>query len=168
MNKEELMGILPHRDAMLLIDEAEVRGGVAHGLCHIRGDEWFLRGHFPVYPVVPGVILCEMLAQTTGVLAADPETIARFAPKETSLDRLASEQLRGMSLPDIQNESILPLFTGLEKVRFRHSVVPGDTLRVESVITKAKSPFFFASGKGWVGEILCVTADFSFALIKNQ
>ncbi|MDR1603435.1 MAG: beta-hydroxyacyl-ACP dehydratase [Gracilibacteraceae bacterium] len=167
MNKEELMTILPHRDAMMLIDEAEVRDGVAHGLCHIRGDEWFLRGHFPAYPVVPGVILCEMLAQTTGVLAADAATIARFAPKETSLDRLAADQLQSMALPDIQGLGILPLFTGLEKVRFRHRVTPGDTLRIESVIMKAKSPFFFAAGKGWVGEILCVTAEFSFALIRK-
>ncbi|MDR1961728.1 MAG: beta-hydroxyacyl-ACP dehydratase [Gracilibacteraceae bacterium] len=167
MNKEELMAILPHRDAMMLIDEAEVRDGVAHGLCRISGGEWFLRGHFPEYPVVPGVILCEMLAQTTGVLAADAATIARFAPKETSLDRLAAEQLASMAMPDIQNTGVLPLFTGLEKVRFRRRVVPGDTLRIECAITKAKSPFFFASGKGWVGDTLCVTADFSFALVRK-
>jgi 3-hydroxyacyl-[acyl-carrier-protein] dehydratase len=46
-------------------------------------------------------------------------------------------------------------------------VFPGDTLRIESAIMKAKSPFFFAAGKGWVGETLCVSAEFSFALLNK-
>lgn len=68
MNQEELKKILPHRDNMLLIDECETVDGEAHGKCHIRPEQWFLQGHFPGNPVVPGVILCEMLAQTSCVL----------------------------------------------------------------------------------------------------
>ncbi len=56
MNKEQLKTILPHRDAMLLIDEAELRDGKAFGKYTFRGDEWFFNGHFPGNPVVPGVI----------------------------------------------------------------------------------------------------------------
>lgn len=138
MNKEEIMSILPHRDAMLLIDEATVTDGVAHGKKTITGEEWFLKGHFPGKPVVPGVILCEIMAQSACVLLADGATA-------------------GMT----------PYFTGLNNVRFKNTVQPGDVFETECVITKSKAAFYFASGKGYVNGKLCVTADFSFALVKG-
>ena len=140
MNQEQIKQILPHRDNMLLIDEAEVIDGVAHGKKHITGDEWFLKGHFPGKPVVPGVILCEILAQSTCVLL--------------------SQQMEG--------EAITPFFSVLDKVRFKHPVLPGDTFETECSIVKSKSIFYWATGKGYVNGKLCVTAEFSFALVKNE
>ncbi|NLL49741.1 MAG: beta-hydroxyacyl-ACP dehydratase [Eubacteriaceae bacterium] len=138
MNREEIMAIIPHRDDMLLIDEAQVKDGKAYGKYTFKGTEWFFNGHFPKNPVVPGVILCEIIAQTASVLMAG-----------------STEQA-----------AMTPYFTGLDNVRFRKKVLPGDVFETECVIVKSKGPFYFASGKGYTNHELCVSADFSFALQK--
>ena len=138
MNKEEIKKILPHREPMLLIDEVELVDGKSHGKCHIKGDEYFLQGHFPGNPVVPGVIQCEMLAQSACVLL-----IGEAAGKT-------------------------PLFTGLDKVKFRGQVKPGDTLETECEILRQRGQFYFAKGTGKVNGKLCVSAEFSFALVDSQ
>ena len=139
MTQEDLKHILPHRDNMLLLDSAEIVDGKAVGRKTITGDEWFLKGHFPNNPVTPGVILCEILAQSVCVLMAEE-----------------------------MDSSATPLFTGLDKVKFKHPVLPGDTFRTECVITRKMPPFYFASGKGYVGDTLCVSAEFSFALASAE
>ena len=121
---------------MLLIDEAEVVDGKACGKYTVRGDEWFLKGHFPGNPVVPGVILCEILAQSACVL-------------------LAKDGTGGAT----------PMFTGLDNVKFKTPVKPGDTIETACEITRSKPPFFFAQGEGRVNGKLCVKAEFSFALV---
>lgn len=135
MNQEEIKQILPHRDSMLLVEEVYEETDIAHGKYHVRGDEWFLNGHFPGNPVVPGVILCEMLAQSACVL-----------------------------LRDKMAQGKLPMFTSLDQVRFRSPVRPGDTFESECRIVRAKPPFYFAEGKGFVAGKLCVKAEFSFAI----
>ena len=138
MNREELERILPHRDAMLLLDEAERDGDTARGKYLVKGDEWFLRGHFPGNPVVPGVVLCEMLAQSVCVL-----------------------------LSEYMDADKLPYYTGLNNVRFKSSVLPGDIFETRCRVTRIKKPFFFAEGEGYVGERLCVKAEFSFAIMEK-
>jgi len=138
MTKEEIMQIIPHRDNMLLLDEAEAADGKAHGKLRITGDEWFLKGHFPGNPVVPGVILCEILAQSACVLLADA------AQGQT------------------------PYFTGLDKVKFRNPVKPGDVYETECEIIRSKGPFYFCKGKGTVNGKTAVTAEFSFALVGQE
>lgn len=135
MNREEIMTILPHRDNMLLLDDAENKGGTAVGHYTVRGDEFFLKGHFPGNPIVPGVILCEILAQSACVL-----------------------------MQDVMSEGKLPVYTGLNNVKFRSPVKPGDTVEARCHIKRAKHPFYFAQGTVSVGERLCVVAEFSFAV----
>ncbi|NLZ67701.1 MAG: beta-hydroxyacyl-ACP dehydratase, partial [Spirochaetales bacterium] len=95
MNRDDIMKILPHRDNMLLLDSIEEIDGVAIGHYYVKGDEFFLKGHFPNNPIVPGVILCEIQAQSTCIL-----------------------------LKDKLKENCLPFYTGLNNVKFRAPVKP--------------------------------------------
>ena len=139
MNRDEIMAVLPHRDNMLLVDEAVMVDDIAYGKYTVRGDEWFLNGHFPGNPVVPGVILCEILAQSTCVLLGGKIT-----------------------------NGATPYFTGINSARFRTPVKPGDTIETECTITKSKPPFYFASGTGIVDGKQCIKAEFSFAVLANR
>ena len=96
---------LPHRPPFLFVDEiVAIDPGVsASGRWRLTGDEWFFAGHFPGRPTLPGVLMCEAIAQV-GALAV-----------------LADERYAGK----------LPLFGGLDRARFRRQVVPGDELLLE-------------------------------------
>jgi len=137
MNREEIKKILPHREPMLLVDETELDGDVAIGRYTVRGDEFFLQGHFPGNPVVPGVILCEMMAQTCCVLFSG------------------------------EGGNFTPYFTGLDKVKFRNKVLPGDTVTFECALVDKREPFYFAKGSGKVCGKVCVSGEFSFAIVKE-
>ncbi len=135
MDREEIMTILPHRDNMLLLDDVENENGTAIGHYTIRGDEFFLKGHFPDNPVVPGVILCEILAQSACIL-----------------------------LQNVMISGKLPVYTGLNNVKFRSSVKAGDMVETRCRIKRAKHPFYFAEGTVMSAGKLCVSAEFSFAI----
>ena len=135
MNREEIMQILPHRDPMLLLDDVESRDGEAVGHYTVRGDEFFLKGHFPGSPIVPGVILCEILAQSACIL-----------------------------LQDVMEEGKMTVYTGLNNVKFRSPVKPGDRVETHCRIRRVKHPFFFAEGTVNVDGRLCVSAEFSVAI----
>lgn len=138
MNKEELKNVIPHRDAMLLVDEAtKTSDTTSVGKKKIVGDEWFLQGHFPGNPIVPGVILCEIMAQTSSVIIAEKSAVST------------------------------PYFTSIKNAKFKNMVRPGDTLDIECTLTKNRGMFYFIEGKGYVDGKLCVSAEFSFALIER-
>ena len=138
MTKDEIKTILPHREPMLLVEELEQDGEFALGKYRAKGDEWFLQGHFPDAPVVPGVILCEILAQTVGILLRDKLEVGQ-----------------------------VPMYTSMKEVRFKAPVKPGDLFQTRCRITRAKHPFYFAEGEGYVGDTLCVKSTFSFAITEG-
>ena len=139
MNREELMKILPHRDPMLLVDEAYLNeDGTATGYYNVRGDEYFLQGHFPGNPIVPGVIQCEIMAQSACVLFAD---------------KMASG-------------GCIPVYTGLDKVRFRNMVKPGDRIRIDTKVIRSLHPMYVLHGELTVDGKKCMSGDFSFAITE--
>ena len=135
MNRHEIEQILPHRDDMLLLDDVAEDEGQAIGHYRVRGHEFFLNGHFPGNPVVPGVILCEILAQSACVL-----------------------------LKEVIREGQLAVYTGLNNVKFRSSVKPGDRIETRCRVKRVKHPFYFFEGTATVDGRRCVSAEFSVAI----
>ena len=144
MNIEEIKTFLPHREPMLLVDSLEEeivtndKGEItryAIGTYHVRGDEFFLQGHFPDYPVVPGVILCEMMAQSCALLLGD------------------------------EIKSKRPLYTGIDNVRFKYQVCPGDTITLRSTITERRQALVLAKAEATVDGKLCCRGYLSFLLV---
>ena len=138
MTREEIKTFLPHREPMLLVDELTMdENGVAHGVYHVRGDEFFLQGHFPGNPVVPGVILCEIMAQTCGMLLNDI--------------------LKGKT----------PYYTGIDKVRFKAKVRPGDIVRVDATVIRSKNVFYFTRCVLTCNDKPCASGELSFAVVEG-
>ena len=139
MNIEEIKQFMPHREPMLLIEEAHIdENGVAHSQYRIKEDEFFTRGHFPGNPIVPGVIQCEIMAQSCAILVKD--------------------EIPGH----------ITLYAGLDKVRFQNPVKPGDLCEVTATLDERRGNLFFCSAKLEVGGKLCCRGTLSFALVPIE
>ncbi|MDO5581354.1 MAG: 3-hydroxyacyl-ACP dehydratase FabZ family protein [Planctomycetia bacterium] len=132
------MKILPHREAMLLLENVSLEGGIARGTYQFRGDEWFFQGHFPKNPIAPGLILCEIIAQSACVLVRQYAT-----------------------------DSLVPYLVGMDHTRFHNDVRPGDCFETECKLIRKRKPFFFFEGVGSVNKKICVKTDFSIALLTK-
>ncbi|MEW8958181.1 MAG: 3-hydroxyacyl-ACP dehydratase FabZ [Moorella sp. (in: firmicutes)] len=138
MDLVAIQEILPHRYPFLLVDRIlEVEAGRrAVGQKNVSGNEWYFSGHFPGRPVMPGVLIIEALAQVGAVAL--------------------------LSVPDFRGRVVL--FGGMDGVRFRRQVIPGDTLRLETEIIKLKGRVGKGYGRAWVENELAAEGELLFAV----
>ncbi len=131
--------IIPHRYPMLLIDRViELEPGKrAVAIKNVTRNEWFFEGHFPQQPIMPGVLIIEALAQTGAVAA------------------LSAEQFQGK----------LGLFAGIDGVRFRRQVAPGDQLRLEVALERIRGPVGKASATATVDGEVAASGALTFAMV---
>lgn len=139
LNKEEIEKIIPQRDPFLMIDEVEeyVPGESAVAYKHVNEKEWYFRGHFPGNPIMPGVLIAESLAQAGA--------IAILSMKE--------------------NKGKNALFGGIDKLRFKKMVVPGDTLKLEVKIIKRKGPIGVGEALATVDGKVAAKGELTFAVV---
>ena len=139
---EEIMRYLPHRYPFLLVDrilEYEENHRIV-GLKNVTINEPFFQGHFPGVPVMPGVLIIESMAQVAGCLVFK-------------------------ALTDRENK--LVFFMGIEKARFRKPVRPGDQLRIEMIITRARARVGKLRGVAHVDGQLVAEAEITFTLVDR-
>ncbi|MDQ6670754.1 MAG: 3-hydroxyacyl-ACP dehydratase FabZ [Chloroflexota bacterium] len=138
LDATQIQALIPHRYPFLFVDrivELEPRKR-AVGIKLVGMRDSYLQGHFPNYPVMPGVLIVEALAQTGAVLV----------------------------MHDAANAGKLPFFARIDNCRFRQQVRPGDTLRLEVEVTSVRGPVGKAHGRALIGSSVACEADLTFAL----
>lgn len=139
LSADEIEGIIPHRYPFLLVDRIiELdEGKSAVGLKNVSANEWFFEGHFPGRKIMPGVLIVEALSQVAAVAL-----------------------LKGVAMAGKS-----PLFGGIESMRFRRPVVPGDQLRLEFALDKMRGPIGKGRVRATVDGKLAAEGVISFALV---
>jgi 3-hydroxyacyl-[acyl-carrier-protein] dehydratase len=142
LDRDGIRAIIPHREPFLLVDEVtELEPGVrAVGRYLVKPDDWYLAGHFPGNPIMPGVLQVEALAQLGAVC--------------------------GLAHPGFAGK--LALFAGIDDVRFKRIVRPGDVLDLECRITRLRGPIGKADASAHVGGELACRAALTFALTAME
>ena len=139
LDKEGIKNIIPQREPFLMIDEVEeyVPGESATAYKHVDESEYYFKGHFPGNPIMPGVLIVESLAQTGAVAI------------------LSMEENKGKNA----------LFGGIDKIRFKKQVVPGDTLKLEVKIIKRKGPIGVGEAIATVDGKVEEKGELTFAIV---
>lgn len=142
LDAAQIQAIIPHRYPILLVDRITVLepGKRVVGYKNVSMGDAFFQGHFPEYPVMPGVLIVEAIAQAGSVLV--------------------------LSQPE--NRGKLAFFAGIDNCRFRQQVRPGDVLRLEMEVTAARGPVGKGRGRAFVGEKLACEADLTFAFAPSS
>lgn len=139
--RSEIKEIIPHREPFLLIDEIiNLTEEAAVGITNISETEDYFKGHFPSNPVVPGVLLLEMIAQVGAVAL------------------LNKNEFKGKSA----------YFTGVKKAKFKSMVKPGDKLEIKAVLTRLRGNIGLASGKIYTNDKLVCEAEISFIVLEDK
>ena len=141
LDRAAIEAILPHREPFLLIDEVlELEPGEhVVALKRVREDEWYLRGHFPGRPIMPGVLIVEAMAQT-GAIAV-----------------LSEEENRGR----------IALFAGIDDTRFKRIVEPGDELQLECTLEQVRGPIGKGRARATVDGQLAARGTLTFAVEQS-
>lgn len=139
LDKEGIKKIIPQREPFLMIDEVKeyVPGESATAYKFVNEDEYYFKGHFPGNPIMPGVLIVESLAQTGAVAI------------------LSMEENKGKNA----------LFGGIDKLRFKKMVVPGDTLKLEVKIIKRKGPVGIGEAIATVDGKVAAKGELTFAVV---
>ncbi len=139
LDKEGIKNIIPQREPFLMIDEVEeyIPGESATAYKYVDESEYYFKGHFPGKPIMPGVLIVESLAQTGAVAI------------------LSMEENKGKNA----------LFGGIDKIRFKKQVVPGDTLKLEVKIIKRKGPIGVGEAIATVDGKVAAKGELTFAVV---
>ena len=139
LKKEEIKEIIPQREPFLMIDKVEkyIPGQMAIAYKNVSGNEDYFKGHFPANPIMPGVLIAESLAQAGAVAI------------------LSKEENKGKNA----------LFAGIDKMKFKKMVIPGDRLKLEVKIIKEKGPIGVGEGIATVEGKLVAKGEFTFAIV---
>ncbi|MBL6819805.1 MAG: 3-hydroxyacyl-ACP dehydratase FabZ [SAR86 cluster bacterium] len=135
MNREQIKSVLPHREPFLFLDEiVSVSSKEVVAKKKVSIEEDYFRGHFPNYPVMPGVLILEAMAQSCGVLGSH------------IMDKSA-------------NKNSVYLFAGIDKVRFKRKVLPGDVLTIKSKVLSEKRGIWKFISEAHVDKSLACKAE---------
>lgn len=139
---QDIMKIIPHRYPILMIDKAVISDPDRKitGYKAVSGNESFFRGHFPGQPIMPGVLIVEAMAQTACVLM--------------------------LRKPELKNK--LAYFMGIDGVKFRKPVVPGDLLEMRVEIVRPGNRMGKARGEAFVNDEKVTEAEFTFAIVEKN